>query len=79
MLLNAAKYQGYKFYRFWVIKEKPTGWVIRVKTINSMMNFRRLDIRDKTYKFRHKIEHICSDVNDFYDCLYSTCVDLQIY
>ena len=24
MLLNAAKYQGYSFYRFWVIKEKPT-------------------------------------------------------
>ena len=25
MLLNAAKYQGYSFYRFWVIKGKPTG------------------------------------------------------
>ena len=25
MLLNAAKFQGYSFYRFWVIKEKPTG------------------------------------------------------
>ena len=24
MLLNAAKCQGYIFYRFWVIKEKPT-------------------------------------------------------
>ena len=24
MLLNAAKCQGYSFYRFWVIKEKPT-------------------------------------------------------
>ena len=24
ILLNAAKYQGYSFYRFWVIKEKPT-------------------------------------------------------
>ena len=23
-LLNAAKYQGYNFYRFWVIKGKPT-------------------------------------------------------
>ena len=40
MLLNAAKYQRYSFYRFWVIKGKPTGggvklpppaW-IRVKT-----------------------------------------------
>ena len=25
MLLNAAKFQGNSFYRFWVIKRKPTG------------------------------------------------------
>ena len=25
MLLNAAKCQGYSFYRLWVIKGKPTG------------------------------------------------------
>ena len=25
MLLNAAKFQGYSFYCFWVIKRKPTG------------------------------------------------------
>ena len=25
MLLNAAKCQGYPFYRFWVLKGKPTG------------------------------------------------------
>ena len=25
MLLNAAKCQGYSFYRFWVINGKPTG------------------------------------------------------
>ena len=25
MLLNAAKCQGYSFYRFWVIKGNPTG------------------------------------------------------
>ena len=25
MLLYAAKGQGYSFYRFWVIKGKPTG------------------------------------------------------
>ena len=25
ILLNAAKSQGYRFYRFWVIKGKPTG------------------------------------------------------
>ena len=24
MLLNAAKYQGYSCYRFWIIKGKPT-------------------------------------------------------
>ena len=26
ILLNAAKCQGYSFYRFWVIKWKPTRW-----------------------------------------------------
>ena len=25
ILLNATKYQGYSFHRFWVIKGKPTG------------------------------------------------------
>ena len=39
ILLNAAKYQGYRFYLFWVSKGKPKGWLklplihIRVKTI----------------------------------------------
>ena len=27
MLLNAEKFWGYSFYRFWVIKGKPTGGV----------------------------------------------------
>ena len=27
ILLNAAKFQGYNGYRFWVIKRKPTGGV----------------------------------------------------
>ena len=27
MLLNAAKFQSYSFYRLWVIKRKPTGGV----------------------------------------------------
>ena len=27
ILLNTAKYQGYSFYHFWVIKGKPTGEV----------------------------------------------------
>ena len=26
ILLNVAKCQRYSFYRFWVIKGKPTGW-----------------------------------------------------
>ena len=26
LLLNVPKCQGYSFYRFWVIKGKPTGW-----------------------------------------------------
>ena len=27
MLLKASKFQGYSFYRFWVIKGKPTGGI----------------------------------------------------
>ena len=27
VLLNVAKCQGYSFYRFWVIKGKPTGGI----------------------------------------------------
>ena len=30
MLLNAAKWQGYNFYHFWVIKGKPTRGEIRL-------------------------------------------------
>ena len=30
MLLNAAKVQGYSFYRFWVIKGKPTGGGVKL-------------------------------------------------
>ena len=31
MLLNAAKFQGYSFYCFWVIKGKPTGeWLCKI-------------------------------------------------
>ena len=33
MLLNAAKFQGYSFYHFWVIKKKPTGWGGEVKLL----------------------------------------------
>ena len=29
MLLNAAKCQGYSFYRFWVTKEKPTSKITK--------------------------------------------------
>ena len=25
MLVNAAEFQGYSFYRFWITKGKPTG------------------------------------------------------
>ena len=36
MLLNAAKYLGYSFYRFWVIKGKPT-WFIWFKLIGRIL------------------------------------------
>ena len=30
MSLNAAKSHGYSFYRFWVIKGKPTGGGVKI-------------------------------------------------
>ena len=33
MSLNAAKCQGYSFYRFWVIKGNPTGGVAKITPI----------------------------------------------
>ena len=44
MFVNVAKFQGYSFYRFWVIKEKPTGG-----KINSLPP---LQIRVKWSSFR---------------------------
>ena len=39
MLLNAAKCQGYSFYRFWVIKGKPTGrWGVNLPTTQIRVN-----------------------------------------
>ena len=43
MLLNAAKFQDYNFYCFWVIKGKPTGWEI---TLLEMLYFLVLIIVD---------------------------------
>ena len=37
MLLNAAKYQDYSFYRFLVIKGKPTGG--KITPSHSALNF----------------------------------------
>ena len=34
MLLNAAKFQGYSFYRFWVIKGKPTGGGVKLPPLS---------------------------------------------
>ena len=39
MLLNAAKCQGYSFYRFWVIKAEPTVGKITPHTHELIMNF----------------------------------------
>ena len=32
MLLNVGEFQVYSHYRFWVIKEKPTTWQIKLTT-----------------------------------------------
>ena len=46
MLLNAANFQGYSFYRFWVIKGKPTQ--IRVKNLVMCFVFSSRDISSLT-------------------------------
>ena len=38
MFLNAAKYQGYSFYRFWVINGKPAGWIVSPIQIRSTVD-----------------------------------------
>ena len=57
MLLNAAKFQGYNFYHFWVIKGKPTGGKItsplqiRVnKHLRKICNFCFLILPSKTLR-----------------------------
>ena len=56
-LLNAAKFQGYNFYHFWVIKGKPTGGKItsplqiRVnKHLRKICNFCFLILPSKTLR-----------------------------
>ena len=46
MLLNAAKCQGYSFYRFWVIKGKPTGGELHLHIPPPQI---RVDISDGDY------------------------------
>ena len=52
MLVNAGKFQGYSFYRFWVIKGKPT-WGIELPTptqIRVKMN-KSVYVASRTYQF----------------------------
>ena len=41
MLLNAAKFQGYSFYRFWVIKGKQTGGFYPPPRLGLTLSFAR--------------------------------------
>ena len=47
MLLNAAKYQGYSFYRFWVIKGKPTGGRVKLRPFPTHIRVKGLFFRSK--------------------------------
>ena len=70
MLLNAAECQGYSFYRFWVIKEKPTGGVklphtqIRVKDVLNRMILKKTWVRrfKKTFSTRWSLARRLEDV-----------------
>ena len=59
MLLNAAKFQGYSFYRFWVIKGKQTKGRVILTTpteirVKSLWN-RKEGRRNKNFKKRVKL------------------------
>ena len=67
MLLNAAKCQGYSFYRFWIIKWRPTGGggelpppshqphtQIRVKAVAARVKLWTNKISNKTLKIRRR-------------------------
>ena len=53
MLLNAAKYQGYSFYRFWVIKGKAARG--RKITLTSRLGLNLLANPETAYKQSNKI------------------------
>ena len=60
ILLNAVKYQSYNsFYRFWVIKEKPTG--------------RRSKITPFSTEIRVKKNQFCRNLFWYYFWCYSAC------
>ena len=42
MLLNAAKFQGYSFYRFWAVKKKPTKGAVKLPPPPTQIRFNRL-------------------------------------
>ena len=57
VILNAAKYQGYSFYRFWVIKEKTTGGRVKLPP--------HTQIRVKNYKSSKKMIESFFNIDNF--------------
>lgn len=73
MLLNTEKWQGYSFYRFWVIIGKPTGGVklshhtymyvekiMFIHTLNPNATFPKIQIRQDCNKRRKWVTKIVS-------------------
>ena len=60
MLLNAANFQGYSFYRFWVIKGKPTGGG-KIMHLKRTFLLVQKDATKEVYKYA--LEHlVCMEV-----------------
>ena len=64
VLLNAAKCQGYSFYRFWVIKWKPTRWGGDVKLPHPPSRLGLNGNAVKAYYFRFCLIWRELDIND---------------
>ena len=60
MLLNAANFQGYSFYRFWVIKGKPTGGG-KIMHLKRTFLLVQKDATKEVYKYA--LEHlVCMEI-----------------
>ena len=61
MLPNAAKCQGYSFYRYWIIKGKQTGgevnYLIHTKTHTNTHTHTKIRVNDRAMEMKTESEN----------------------